>query len=139
MRLPAATLVSACALILLGGCGRGSTQADALDNAAKQADPAAAATMRNEADQIRATGNDAALGDPNSAAQQAMSDAGNAAARSDTAPAAKPAFGTHELVTPGPAPATPSRPGADNRAAQPHRAGEPVPNSTTPTPVTHHY
>jgi hypothetical protein len=128
------------AALILSACGRASPQADALDNAATQADPAAAAAMRNEADQIRDTGNDAALADPNGAAQQAMSNAGQAAANG-AEPAAKPAFGTRELVTPAPAPATspPAKAGSDTRGAAPHHAGDPVPNTSTPTPVAHHY
>lgn len=134
MRLP---LVLSAALFL-AGCGSGSRQADALDNAAAQADPAAAAAMRNSADQIRENGSDAALADPDGPAQQAMSEAGAAAANGHE-PTAKPAFGTRELVTPAPASATPARAGTDTRAAQPHRAGDPVPNTSTPTPVANHY
>ncbi len=135
MRLPVLPFTAALAL---AACSPGSKQADALDNAAAQADPAAAQAMHNEADRIRATGNDADLSDPNSAAQQAMGNAGQAAA-SGVEPAAKPAFGTHELVTDrSAAPARP-KPGTDTRAAQPHRAGDPVPNTGAPTPVVNHY
>jgi hypothetical protein len=134
MRLP--LLLSAA--IALSACGSHSPQADALDNAAKQADPAAADVMRNEADQIRADGNDGTLADPNGAAQQAMGAAG-AATANGTEPSSTPAFGTRELVTNGQMAATPARPGQDTRAAQPHKAGAPVPNTTEPTPVANHY
>lgn len=126
------------AALLLAACGKSSPQADALDNAAAQADPAAAAEMRNAADGIRENGSDANLSAPGSPAQAAMANAGDAAAN-NTAPSAKPSFGTHELVTPGGTPATPDRPGQDTRSAQPHKAGAPVPNTNAPTPVVNHY
>ena len=85
-------LFAPAALALLAACNQGADTngpvgedpAAALDNAANQADPAAAAVMRNQADQIRngvATGN---LADPQGAVQNAMEQAGQA-------PAATPA------------------------------------------------
>lgn len=78
-------LIAAC--LFLGAChnsdqpGQGNaSQADALDNAAQQSDPAAASVLRNEADDIRSNGTDANVADPNSPAQNALQAAGNAAA-----------------------------------------------------------
>ncbi|WP_420138853.1 hypothetical protein [Sphingomonas sp.] len=73
--------------LALAACGSGSTgagptndQAGALDNAAQQSDPAAAAELRNQADDLRAEGTEGNVADPNSRAQQALQSAGNAAA-----------------------------------------------------------
>ena len=55
------------------------TQANALDNAAQQSDPAAAAELQNQADAIRNSGSDANVADPNSPAQNALQSAGAAA------------------------------------------------------------
>lgn len=86
MRTAALTLVAALAL---AACGKNNSQADALDNAAAQADPAAANAMHEQADAIRANGSDDAnLADPNSAAQAAMANAGEAAANSSAPPGA---------------------------------------------------
>ena len=68
--------------LLATGCGRGEKQAAALDRAAEQSDPAAAAELRNQADAIRSSDSDANVADPNSPAQNALQTAGNAAARS---------------------------------------------------------
>lgn len=73
------TLALSC--LALGGCSQPASQADALDNAAAQSDPAAAAVMRNQADEIRNAGDEANPAAPGSAAQDALQDAGNAAAR----------------------------------------------------------
>lgn len=130
MRTPVVLL----AALALGACSKGASQADALDHAASQADPAAAAAMRNEADAIRASGSDANLADPNSPAQAAMARAGAAAAGTPATAPADNGFGVHELVANRAEPA--SRPvgsGADTPGATPHKAGEPVPHTTTPT------
>ncbi|WP_216323712.1 hypothetical protein [Sphingomonas quercus] len=71
-------------VILFGGlalaaCGKSHDTAEALDNAAAQSDPAAAAALNDQAEAIR---NDGATGDlsaPNSTAQNALQAAGNAA------------------------------------------------------------
>ena len=122
------TILLIAASLALGGCGKGSKQADALDHAAGQADPVAAAQMRNAADAIRDSGSDANLSDPNSPAQAAMANAGAAAA--GTPPATNRAdtgLGTSQLVTPGqPAQAVT---GADTPGASTHKANERVPNS----------
>jgi hypothetical protein len=79
---PALLLISA-----LGGCGSGHKQADALDRAADQSDPTAAAQLHNEADAIRDTGAEGNVSDAGSPAQAALQNAGNAAAA--TPPAAQ--------------------------------------------------
>jgi hypothetical protein len=78
-------LIAAC--LLMAGCshereqnGSGNDQASALDNAAQQSDPAAAKELRNQADEIRADGNDSNMAAPGSPAQNALQAAGNAAA-----------------------------------------------------------
>lgn len=82
-------------LLLLAACGQGADTngpvgedpAASLDNAANQADPAAAAVMRNQADAIRngvAAGN---LADPNGAVQNAMEQAGQAQVATTANPA----------------------------------------------------
>ena len=77
--------VAAC--LILSACGsngsqpaQGNDQAGALDNAALQSDPAAAAELRNQADDIRNSGADGNVADANSSAQDALQSAGNAAA-----------------------------------------------------------
>ena len=76
-------LIAAC--VALAACShRHEDPANALDNAAAQSHPAAAAELQNQANEIRANGSDANLADPNSPAQNAMQAAGNAAANSST-------------------------------------------------------
>lgn len=127
-------------LLGLAACKPHNAQADALDNAAAQATPAAAAEMRNQADAIRASGSTAPLADPNAPAQNAMAAAGQAAADAPSSAPGKPAFGTQELVA-GDHPTTPGdsregSPAGNGAGAKPHRAGAPVPKTTKPTPVT---
>ncbi|WP_419825053.1 hypothetical protein [Sphingomonas sp.] len=98
------------ACLSLAACNKGNAQADALDNAATQADPAAADVMRNEADAIRENGSDANLSAAGSPVQDAMANAGNAAERSNAAPGATQA----PVKT------------ADTQA-RPHKAGDQVP------------
>jgi hypothetical protein len=69
-----------------GQSGQGNDQAAALDNAAQQSDPAAAAELRNQADDIRAGGAEGNLADANSSAQDALQSAGNAAAANTPRP-----------------------------------------------------
>jgi hypothetical protein len=66
--------------LLLAACARRDSQAEQLDRAASQSDPAAAAELHNQADAIRESGSDANVADPASPAQAAMQSAGNAAA-----------------------------------------------------------
>jgi len=91
-------------LVALSACGSSSPQdnaAERLDRAAEQSDPAAAEVLHNKADAIRE--NEA--GDPGAAAQNALSEAGNA-----QAPAVQP---------------------SSQDQARPHRAGEPMPPAQT--------
>lgn len=78
----------------LSGCSKGNKQADALDKAAAQSDPAAAAELRNQADAIRDSDTNGAAGAnlaaPGSPAQEALQAAGDAAANNHD-PAARPA------------------------------------------------
>lgn len=87
-------ILAACLIagaLTLSGCGKGNKQADALDNAAAQSDPAAAAELHNQADAIRDRGaNGSNVAAPGSPAQDALQAAGNAAAANPT-PAARPA------------------------------------------------
>jgi uncharacterized protein YceK len=65
--------------LALSGCDKTATQADALENAAAQSDPAAAAELREQARAIR-NGSEADLSAPGSPAQSALQSAGNLAA-----------------------------------------------------------
>ena len=75
--------------LALAACGKSDKQADALDRAASQSDPAAAAELRNQADAIRGSTDASNVADPNSPAQGALQAAGNAAAAKPV-PAAGP-------------------------------------------------
>jgi len=75
--------------LVLTACSKSDKQADALDRAATQSDPAAAAELRNKADAIRDRGDASNVAEPHSAAQNALQSAGNAAA-ADPASAARP-------------------------------------------------
>ena len=99
--------------LLTTACHSGASQADQLDNAANQADPAAAEVMRNEADQIRENGSDANLSAPSSPVQSAMQNAGEADANG--AP-------SNNISPPPTSPQT---------QAKPHRAGDTVPPPQT--------
>jgi hypothetical protein len=68
--------------LALAACSKGAQQADALDRAASQSDPTAAAELRNQADTIRDGSDGSNVADPNSPAQNALQSAGNAAAGS---------------------------------------------------------
>lgn len=58
-----------------GGGGQAEQAADQLEKAADQSDPTSAAVLENAADEVRATGNTAALSDPNGPTQQALENA----------------------------------------------------------------
>jgi hypothetical protein len=106
-------IIPLAAALALAACGQGHSQADQLDNAANQADPAAAAVMHNEADEIRANGSDTDLSAGNGAVQQAMQNAGVAAADA-------------------PSPYSPSpEPASSPAGAKPHHPGDPVPPPQT--------
>ena len=105
-------LMSAVSL-LATACHSGASQADQLDNAANQADPAAANVMRNEAGQIRENGSDANLSAPSSPVQSAMQNAGEADANTATSNNMSPA------------------PTSPQTQAKPHHAGDAVPPPQT--------
>ena len=103
-----AAAVPALALALaLAACG-GSTEADntaaALEEAAGQSTPEAAAVLRNEADRIQEQNIAAPISQPGSPGQQALEAAGQAQAKAAATPAAPPSQG-----------------------AKPHAKGDPVP------------
>lgn len=110
MKISAA--LSVAALLVLSACGGGGqadATADKLEEAAEQSDPAAAQVLENAADEVRDQGAAAPAGQPGSAAQQAMEEAGNAQA----------------ATVPGPQPAPPSL------QAQPNRTGQQTPPPKT--------
>jgi hypothetical protein len=72
--------------LLLSSCSNHDDTANALDNAATQSDPTAAAELRNQADVIRNDGADADLASAASSAQIALEAAGIAAAQSPRRP-----------------------------------------------------
>ena len=78
------------ACLTLGACGRGHSQADQLDRAAAQSDPAAAAELHNQADALRDNGSDANVADPNGPAQAALQSAGNVVAENASTSSARP-------------------------------------------------
>ena len=98
---------------LTTACHSGASQADQLDKAANQADPAAADVMRNEADQIRENGSDANISAPSSPVQSAMQNAGEADANAST---------SNNISPPPTSPQT---------QAKPHHAGDTVPPPQT--------
>jgi hypothetical protein len=88
MRITAPALALAAALGV-AGCGQQSqaeNTAEALDEAAEQSTPEAAAVLENRADQIRDQNVTAPIDAPGSPAQQAMQEAGNAQVSGQTAP-----------------------------------------------------
>ena len=101
---PALALAAALGLSACGEQSRSENTAEALENAAEQSTPEAAAVLENQADQIRDQNVTAPIDAPGSPAQQALQEAGNAQAAAKAAPAAPPAKG-----------------------AKPHAPGDPVP------------
>jgi len=91
-------------LLALAACGGGGVDengpagegaAETLQNAANQADPAAAAVMRNGAEQIEKQGQAGNLSDPNGAVQNVMEEAGRAqVAAPSNPPGAAPPSGS---------------------------------------------
>lgn len=116
MKITAPVLVLAAAFGL-AGCGGGQQSpaentAEALENAAEQSTPEAAAVLENQADQIRDSNVTQPISEPGSAGQQALQDAGNAQVGSaQAAPAAE--------------------------GAKPHAAGDPVPPPQTSGAAPH--
>ena len=99
-----------------GGGGKAEQAADQLEKAAAQSDPTSAAVLENAADDVRATGNTMALGQPGSPAQQALEKAANASAdttgdtptRTDATPADTSAAGKGATPAPPPKQALPN-------------------------------
>jgi hypothetical protein len=76
-----APILAVAAAFALSACGQDSpaeNTADALEDAADQSTPEAAEVLENRADQIREQNVTAPLDAPNSPAQNALQDAGNA-------------------------------------------------------------
>ena len=94
MALPALALLAACS-------GGASDQADALDNAAEQSTPEAAAVLENQADAIRENGATGAIDAPGSTVQNAMNEAGQAQADSKPMPPPGPKPGSEQAVPHG--------------------------------------
>ena len=108
-----AALPAIAALFALAACGQSTpaeNSAEALENAASQSDPAAAAVLENAADEVREQNTQTPPGAPGSAAQNAMQEAGNAQAATVAQSEAQPQG--------QPAPPV---------GAKPHQPGDPVP------------
>jgi hypothetical protein len=101
---PAFVLAAALSLAACGGQSQAENTASALEEAAEQSTPAAAAVLENAADEIREQNVTAPIGQPGSPGQKAMEAAGNAQVKAKAAPAAPPSQG-----------------------AKPHAKGDPVP------------
>ena len=103
---PALALAAALGLAACGGQSQAENTASALEEAAEQSTPEAAAVLENAADEVREQNVTAPIGQPGSPGQKAMEAAGKAQAapKAKAAPAAPPAQG-----------------------AKPHAKGDPVP------------
>ena len=107
-----ALILASVAVLGLSACGQQSqaeNTAAALENAAAQSTPEAAAVLENQAEAIREQNISAPISEPGSPGQQAMQEAGNAQAAPGGAPAAAPSQG-----------------------AKPHAKGDPVPPPKIP-------
>ena len=101
---PALALAAALGLAACGQQSQAENSAEALENAAEQSTPEAAALLENRADEIRDQNVTAPIDAPGSPVQQALQDAGNAQAAADAPQKAPPSQG-----------------------AKPHAKGDPVP------------
>ena len=101
---PASALVVVLGLAACGQQSQAENNAEALENAAEQSTPEAAAVLENRADQIRDQNVTAPVDAAGSPAQQALQEAGNAQAAAQAGQAAPPSQG-----------------------AKPHAPGDPVP------------
>ena len=105
----------------LAACG-GSTEADntaaALEDAASQSTPEAAAVLENAAEQIQEQNVTAPISQPGSPGQQAMQAAGQAQAKANAAPKAPPSQGAkpHAKGDPVPPPKIPAGAGGNETA-----------------------
>ena len=96
----AAALLAALGLAACGSQSPAENSAQALENAAEQSTPEAAAVLENAADEIRESNSAAPISEPGSPGQKALEQAGAAQAPSKAPPAA---------------------------GAKPHAKGDPVP------------
>ena len=110
MKAAASTLAALLALTACGSSTPAENSAEALENAAAQSDPTAAAVLENAADAVRDQEEQPPAGAPGSPAQEAMQNAGNSQAATVAQPTAQPQ-----------APSTPPA------GAKPHQPGDPVP------------
>ena len=108
MKAAAPALATLFALTACGSSTPAENSAAALENAASQSDPAAAAVLENAADAVREQNVQVPAEAPGSPVQDALQDAGNAQAA--TVPQAEPQGQAAPPV-----------------GAKPHQPGEPVP------------
>jgi hypothetical protein len=101
---PAFVAAAAFALAACGGQSEADNTAAALEDAASQSTPEAAAVLENAAEQIQEQNVTAPISQPGSPGQKAMEAAGQAQAKAKVTPAAPPSQG-----------------------AKPHAKGDPVP------------
>lgn len=101
---------------MLAACSQSDEQADRLENAAAQSDPAAAEVLRNEAAAIREGDTNTNLSDPSSPAQGALANGGEA--QLATPPSAQPTAPVGQATT-------------STEQAKPHSPGDPVPPPPT--------
>jgi hypothetical protein len=106
---PTFVAAAAFALAACGGQSEADNTAAALEEAAGQSTPEAAAVLENAADQIQEQNVTAPISEPGSPGQQAMQAAGQAQAKAEAAPVAPKAQG-----------------------AKPHAKGDPVPPPKVP-------
>ena len=110
MKAAAPALATLFALAACGSSTPAENSAAALENAASQSDPAAAAVLENAADAVREQNSQLPPGAPGSPVQDALQDAGNAQAATVPQPQAQRQG--------QPAPPV---------GAKPHQPGDPVP------------
>ena len=114
----AVTLAAAFALAACGGQTEAENTAAALDEAATQSTPEAAAVLENAADQIVDQNITAPISKPGSPGQQAMQAAGQAQAKAAATPAAPPSQGAKPHAKGDPVPPPKVQPGAAARAGK---------------------
>jgi hypothetical protein len=115
---PAFALAGAFALAACGGQTEAENTAAALEEAASQSTPEAAAVLENEAQRIEEQNVTAPISQPGSPGQQALEAAGKAQAQSGATPAPPPSQGAKPHAKGDPVPPPKVRAGADP-AAQP--------------------
>jgi hypothetical protein len=108
----ALALAAAFALAACGGSSEADNTAAALEDAASQSTPEAAAVLENAADQIQEQNVTAPISQPGSPGQQAMQAAGQAQAKAAGAPAPPPSQGAKPHAKGDPVPPPKVQPGA---------------------------